>query len=222
MSGFTTKHVFVSCTLLLSLIACGGPPPVATAPVAAPTVEPAPPPAPDLAAIFTATGKPLASFKLTSTDIAEGGKLAQAHVYNGFGCSGGNLSPALHWSGAPAGTRSFAILMYDPDAPTGSGFWHWLVYNLPATTTSLAAGAGEASGKALPAGAGQGRTDFGSAGYGGPCPPPGSGDHHYYFRVHALKIDKLELPPEATAALVGFNINGNTLATAQLVGLYGR
>lgn len=226
MSGFKVRTAFVSVAALLAITACGGPPPAATEPAAAaaPAATPAPaaPPAPDLAAIFTSTGKPTDSFKLTSASFSDGATLAEVHVFNSFGCSGGNQSPALSWSGAPEGTKSYAILMYDPDAPTGSGFWHWVVYNLPATTNGLAAGAGEASGKSLPAGSAQGRTDFGSPGYGGPCPPPGSGNHRYYFRVHALKVEKLDLPAGATAALAGFNINANTLATAQIVGVFGR
>ena len=224
MPGFTVRTAFVSLAALLMASACGGPPPATTEPAAAaaPPAAPAAPPAADPAAIFTSTGKPTDSFKLTSASLADGATLGDVHVFNSFGCSGGNQSPALSWSGAPEGTRSYAILMYDPDAPTGSGFWHWLVCNLPPTTTGLAAGAGAASGKALPADSAQGRTDFGSPGYGGPCPPPGSGNHRYYFRVHALKVDKLELPAAATAALVGFNINANTLATAQIVGIFGR
>jgi hypothetical protein len=207
--------------LSLIVVACGGsPPPPAAAPTEAAPAAAAP--APDLAVIFTSTGKPREGFTLSSGDFAAGARLADTTVFNGFGCTGGNVSPALSWSGAPAETRSFAILMYDPDAPTGSGFWHWVVYNLPASTTSIPAGAGAADAAQLPAGTVQGRTDFGAPGYGGPCPPPGSGDHHYYFRVHALGVDKLELPDGAPAALVGFNINANTLATAQLVGVYSR
>jgi Raf kinase inhibitor-like YbhB/YbcL family protein len=212
------KVSIVRFGLVILLAGCGGapnPPAAVPAPAAAPAT-------PDLAAIFTSTGKPLAGFVLTSNTFAEGGRIADAQVYNSFGCTGGNQSPDLSWSGAPEGTKSFAILMYDPDAPTGSGFWHWLVYNIPAESTALAPGAGDTAGTALPAGTVQGRTDFGSLGYGGPCPPPGSGDHRYYFRVHALKVDKLELPEGATAALLGFNVNANTLATAQLVGIYSR
>jgi Raf kinase inhibitor-like YbhB/YbcL family protein len=223
MYSFKVKTIVVSIAALMAITACGGPPPAAADPsAAAPPPALAAPPAPDLAAIFTSTGKPVDSFKLTSASFADGATLAAAHVFNSFGCSGGNQSPALSWSGAPEGTKSYAILMYDPDAPTGSGFWHWVVYNLPAATTDLAAGAGEASGKSLPPGSAQGRTDYGSPGYGGPCPPPGSGNHRYYFRVHALKVEKLELPAGATAAFVGFNINANTLATAQIVGVFGR
>jgi Raf kinase inhibitor-like YbhB/YbcL family protein len=163
-----------------------------------------------------------ADFTLTSPQFAAGAKLAEAQVYNGFGCSGGNLSPELRWSGVPAGTRSFALMVHDPDAPTGSGWWHWVVWNIPATATSLPAGAGDPAAGLMPAGAVQGRTDFGVPGYGGPCPPPGSKPHRYYFRLHALKVDRLDLPADATAAFVGFNVNANTLGVAELLGTYSR
>src|SRR6266567_2775664 len=118
------------------------------------------------------------SMSLTSTDLKEGATIANEQVFKGFGCTGGNVSPALRWSGAPAGTKSFAVTMYDPDAPTGSGWWHWVVYNIPAAVTSLPAGAGDPGKNLLAAGATQGNTDFGAAGYGGPCPPPGDKPHH--------------------------------------------
>jgi Raf kinase inhibitor-like YbhB/YbcL family protein len=161
------------------------------------------------------------SFILTSPDIAAGGKIAEAQVFSGFGCKGGNVSPALAWHGAPAGTRSFALLMHDPDAPTGSGWWHWLVYNIPASTTSLPAGAGDSQKNLLPAGALQGRTDFGTPGYGGPCPPPGK-PHRYHLRLYALKVDRLDVPADATAAYIGFNVRAQMLGEAQLMGVYGR
>src|SRR5499427_4451609 len=153
-----------------------------------------------------------ASFKLESPTIKPGATLTEAQVFNSFGCSGKNLSPALQWSGAPAGTKSFALTMYDPDAPTGSGWWHWVVYNIPASATSLAAGAGDPKKSLLPAGAVQGNTDFGVPGYGGPCPPPKDKAHHYHIRLFALDTDKLDVPANATAAYVGFNIGAHTLA----------
>jgi hypothetical protein len=162
-----------------------------------------------------------ASFRVTSPDLVSKGRIAMTHVFNGMGCTGQNISPTLQWSNAPAGTKSFAVTAYDPDAPTGSGWWHWVVYNIPATTTSLAAGAGNPNGRSLPSGAAQGNTDFGSRGYGGPCPPPGK-PHHYHFTVFALKVDKIDVPNNATAAFVGFNLNANKLATAGITGLYGR
>jgi len=163
-----------------------------------------------------------AGFTLSSPTIKPGSTLTQAQVFNGFGCNGQNVSPALAWSGAPAGTKSFAVTVYDPDAPTGSGWWHWLVINLPAATTGLAEGAGAADGKALPAGAGQGRTDFGAPGFGGACPPQGDKPHRYIFTVYALKTDKIDVPPDATAALIGFMLNANKLATASFTAKYGR
>lgn len=161
-------------------------------------------------------------FRLTSADIPAGGTIAAAQVFNGFGCTGGNISPALAWENAPPETRSFALLVHDPDAPTGSGWWHWVVYNIPSNIRELAANAGAADGKALPAGAVQGRTDFGTRAYGGPCPPPGSKPHRYNFRLHALKVERLDLPEDATAALIGFNVNANTIARAELTGRYAR
>jgi Raf kinase inhibitor-like YbhB/YbcL family protein len=160
------------------------------------------------------------AFTLTSKDFADGGTIATAQVFNGWGFEGGNVSPALAWSGAPAGTRSFALMVHDPDAPTGSGWWHWIVYNIPAGTSALAAGAGDPQKKLLPAGAVQGRTDYGTVGYGGPAPPPGP-PHHYHFRLYALKVEKLEVPADASAALIGFNVRAQALGEALLTGLYG-
>lgn len=158
-------------------------------------------------------------FVLSSSDIAEGEKLAPAQVFSGFGCEGGNLSPALSWSGAPAGTKSFAITAYDPDAPTGSGWWHWVVFNIPAATTSLPANAG--SGDGMPEGVVQGRTDYGTLGFGGACPPPGE-VHRYIFTVHALAVERLDLDETASAALVGFMTNANSLAEAKITAVYTR
>jgi Raf kinase inhibitor-like YbhB/YbcL family protein len=162
-----------------------------------------------------------AAFTLTSPDIANGKAIAMAQVFNSFGCTGGNVSPELTWSNVPAGTKSFALLAHDPDAPTGSGWWHWVVYNIPSDVTSLPAGAGDPKKNLMPPGVVQGRTDYGTAGYGGPCPPPGT-PHRYYFRLFALKVQKLDLPADATAAFVGFNVNANSLGKAELLGLYGR
>jgi Raf kinase inhibitor-like YbhB/YbcL family protein len=139
----------------------------------------------------------------------------------GFGCAGGNKSPHLRWSGAPAEAKSFAVTCYDPDAPTGSGFWHWLVVNVPANVSELAEGAGSDGGK-LPAGALQTRTDFGRAGYGGPCPPEGDHPHRYLFTVFAVNADKLNVNADTSAAVVGFNLHFNTLARAEIMGLFRR
>jgi Raf kinase inhibitor-like YbhB/YbcL family protein len=159
-------------------------------------------------------------FRVTAPDLESKGRITAAHVFNSFGCSGQNISPALNWSNPPAGTKSFAVTAYDPDAPTGSGWWHWVMYNIPASATGLAAGAG--NGRGAPSGSQQGNTDFGTKGYGGPCPPAGDKPHHYHFKVFALKVDKLDVPGNATAAMVGFNLNANKLATATVTGLYAR
>lgn len=174
------------------------------------------------AAMTVALPAVAADFKLTSADVKAGGTVENTFVFKGFGCEGGNVSPALSWSGAPAGTKSFAITVYDPDAPTGSGFWHWTVVNIPATTSGLVRGAGELGGKNLPAGAVMGRTDFGSAAYGGPCPPKGDKPHRYIFTVFAVKTDKLDIDNNASGAIVGFNLHFNTLAKATFTATYGR
>ena len=163
-----------------------------------------------------------AGFTLSSPTIKPGSTLTDAQVYKGFGCEGKNISPALKWSGAPSGTKSFAVTVYDPDAPTGSGWWHWVVYNIPASATELPEGAGGADGKGLPAGAAQGRTDFGAPGFGGACPPAGDKPHRYIFTDYALKTDKIDAPADGTAALVGFMINANKLGKASFEAKYGR
>jgi Raf kinase inhibitor-like YbhB/YbcL family protein len=160
------------------------------------------------------------TFTLKSKDI--GGQMTLQQVLNGFGCTGQNLSPQLSWENAPSGTKSFAITIYDKDAPTGSGWWHWVVFDLPATTTELKQGAGDASKKLLPAGTIQSLTDFGQSGYGGPCPPAGDKPHQYLITIHALKVDKLGLDAKSSPALVGFYLSGNTLAKASIVAYYQR
>ena len=178
-----------------------------------------------LMAAFLAAGAvavQAAGFTLSSPTVKPGSMLTDAQVFKGFGCEGKNISPALKWSGAPAGTKSYAVTVYDPDAPTGSGWWHWVVYNIPASATELPEGAGGADGKGLPAGAVQGRTDFGAAGFGGACPPAGDKPHRYIFTVYALKTDKIEAPADASAALVGFMINANKLGKASFEAKYGR
>ena len=163
------------------------------------------------------------TFSVTSKDMVPGKPISEAQVYNGgMGCSGQNLSPALSWTNAPSGTKSFAITMYDPDAPTGSGWWHWVVYNIPISTTSLMTGAGDASKNLLPPGAVQGNTDFGTPGYGGPCPPQGDKPHRYFITIYALNTDAMAIPPAATAANVGFNIHAHTIGKATLTARYGR
>jgi Raf kinase inhibitor-like YbhB/YbcL family protein len=163
---------------------------------------------------------PRMSFRLTSKSLKDGGTLPEAHVFNGMGYTGGNVSPHLAWEDAPAGTKSFVVTAYDPDAPTGSGWWHWVVVNLPAATKELAEGAGSAKGK-LPKGALQTRTDFGMPGYGGAAPPPGPA-HRYIFTVHALKVERLDVDENASAALVGFMTHANSLGKATLTVTYGK
>lgn len=159
---------------------------------------------------------------LSSPDIKPGAKIAEEQVLNSFGCSGKDISPALNWSGAPKGTKSFALSVYDPDAPTGSGFWHWVVFNIPPDVTSLPKGAGDPKSDAAPKSAVQSRTDFGVPGYGGPCPPKGDKPHHYHFTIFAVDVDKLDADANTSAAIVGFNLHFHTLAKASLTGLYGR
>ena len=164
------------------------------------------------------------TFKVISNSYKDGDYLAKDHVLSadfGFGCAGGNVSPHLKWTGAPAGTKSFAVTCYDPDAPTGSGFWHWVVVNIPANVTELAAGAGSVGG-ALPKGALQTRTDFGKPGYGGPCPPEGDHPHRYLFTVFAVGAESLPVQADTSAAVVGFNLHFNTLAKAAVMGLFKR
>ena len=163
-----------------------------------------------------------AAFKLTSSDVAANGDMTLKQVYNGFGCTGQNVSPALMWTTPPAGTMSYAITVHDPDAPTGSGWWHWMVYDIPASVTSIPSGAGNAGKPGLPAGALQGMTDFGTKGWGGPCPPAGDKAHRYVFTVFALKVPKLDVPATATSALIGFNLNAMALGKASFTAKYGR
>ncbi len=162
---------------------------------------------------------------LTSDSFKDGDYLGQRHVLSaeyGFGCGGGNESPHLKWDGAPAGTKSFAVTCFDPDAPTGSGFWHWVLVNIPANVTALPVDAGNPASGKLPAGALQGRTDFGKPGYGGPCPPQGDHPHRYLFTVFAVSMDALPVTADTSAAVVGFHLNFNTLAKASLMGLFKR
>jgi Raf kinase inhibitor-like YbhB/YbcL family protein len=161
-------------------------------------------------------------FELSSPDIKPNSMIEKRFEFDGFGCSGENKSPALQWRGAPAGTKSFAVTVYDPDAPTGSGWWHWSVINLPAEVNSLAADAGAVGGAKLPAGARHVRIDYGVAGWGGTCPPQGDKPHRYIFTVYALKTSSLEIPADATAALAGYMINANAIGNASFVAKYGR
>jgi Raf kinase inhibitor-like YbhB/YbcL family protein len=170
----------------------------------------------------TASAQQMDELQVTSTSFGDGDYIPEVHVLGanaGLGCSGGNVSPQLAWSGAPDGTKSFAVTAYDPDAPTGSGFWHWVVVNIPASVSELSAGAG--GGQGLPTGALQTRTDFGMPGYGGPCPPVGDHPHRYFFTVFAVGVDQLQqVTPDTPAAVIGFMLHFNTLAKGELEGLY--
>ncbi|MEM9088033.1 MAG: YbhB/YbcL family Raf kinase inhibitor-like protein [Cyanobacteria bacterium P01_F01_bin.53] len=158
-------------------------------------------------------------FNLTSTTVSEGTTLTNAHVFEGFGCAGENQSPQLSWTGAPEGTKSYAINVYDPDAPTGSGWWHWNVVNIPATTTAIAQNA--SGNDTLPGEALEIRNDYGTIGFGGACPPPGE-VHRYIFTVYALGTESLELPENPSNALVGFMIRANMLESASITAVYNR
>ncbi|KAB8191411.1 YbhB/YbcL family Raf kinase inhibitor-like protein [Nonomuraea phyllanthi] len=156
-----------------------------------------------------------------SDDLRGGETLSDLHVFNDWGMTGQNRSPQLRWSGAPEGTRGYAVTCYDPDAPTGSGFWHWVLFDLPASVTELPQGAGNGPDfKGLPAGAIHARNDYGTREYGGAAPPPGPA-HRYVFTVHALGVDKLGLDGDASPAVVGFTITANTLARGHIIALYG-
>ena len=163
-----------------------------------------------------------ADFRLTSPMIKDQGTIGNEHVYNGFGCSGRNVSPELRWERAPKETKSFAVTVYDPDAPTGSGWWHWSIFNIPPSVTSLPAGAGKPDSGAAPPGSLQSMTDFGQPGYGGPCPPAGDKPHRYVFTVYALKVDQLPVQKEASSAMAGFYLNQNALGKASFTAKYGR
>lgn len=160
------------------------------------------------------------TFTLTSKDL--GGEGTKTLEFNGFGCSGDNQSPHLSWKNAPVETKSFAITMYDPDAPTGSGFWHWVVFDIPASVNELVTNAGSVALKLAPKGAIQSLTDYGIKGFGGPCPPEGHGFHQYIITVYALKTDKLGLDENVNPAIVGFNLWNQTLAKASLIIYYKR
>ena len=159
-------------------------------------------------------------FTLTSSRI--GGQLTIDQVYSGFGCTGKNISPELKWTGAPKAAKSFAVTVYDPDAPTGSGWWHWVIFNIPADVNELKTGAGDPAKKLAPPGSVQSMTDYGKPGFGGACPPIGDRPHRYIITVFALDVPKMDLDEKAGAAYVGFNLNAHALAKASLMAYYGR
>lgn len=160
------------------------------------------------------------TFIVSSTDFSTQKPVANKQVFNGFGCTGENLSPQISWKKAPKGTKSFALSIYDPDAPTGSGWWHWVVYNLPASTSFIPSGIGSIA--QLPVGTVQGLNDFGTHNYGGPCPPKGEQAHRYIVTIKALSVEKLDLPENASPALIGFMTNANSLGKATLTVKYKR
>jgi Raf kinase inhibitor-like YbhB/YbcL family protein len=161
------------------------------------------------------------SFTLESAEVKPNSTIAEAQIFKGFGCEGGNVSPSLNWKNAPAGAKSFAVTVYDPDAPTGSGWWHWVVFNIPASVTSLPKGVGNPASGQTPSGAVQSKTDYGKPGYGGPCPPKGDKPHRYIFTVYALKVDKIDVDENASAAMVGYMINANKIDKASFTATYG-
>lgn len=161
-------------------------------------------------------------FKLESTDLKPGKKMSVDQVFSGFGCTGKNISPALQWQNAPKKTKSFAITMYDPDAPTGSGWWHWIIFNIPATLNSLSRNAGDPASLLAPEESIQSKTDFGTPGYGGACPPVGDKPHRYQFTVYALDTEKLPLDANASGAMVGFNLHQHMIGRATITAFYSR
>ncbi|MDT0644829.1 YbhB/YbcL family Raf kinase inhibitor-like protein [Zunongwangia sp. F363] len=160
------------------------------------------------------------TFSLKSETL--GGQVTFKEEFNSFGCEGENISPQLYWENVPGGTKSFAITMFDPDAPTESGWWHWLIFDIPATITSLPAGAGNLDSGMAPKPAIQSITDFGNSGYGGPCPPEGDNVHTYIITVYALQTPVLGLAPTANPALVSYYLNQNTIEKASLIVYHNR
>lgn len=161
-------------------------------------------------------------FSLKSSDISANATIQLDQVFNGFGCEGKNISPQISWQNAPKETKSFALTVYDPDAPTGSGWWHYLAVNIAANTAELPRGFAVENKFETKNGIKQIRNDYGIYNFGGPCPPKGNKPHRYIFTVHALKVEKLDLAADSTAALAGFMINANSLAKASFTAYYGR
>jgi Raf kinase inhibitor-like YbhB/YbcL family protein len=158
-------------------------------------------------------------FRLTSAEWHDGGSVPSQNVFNGSGCGGFNISPEFHWSDAPSGTKSFAITIFDPDAPTGGGWWHWVIFNIPGTVLELPAGAGNQESKRSTGV--QCRNDFGKPGYGGPCPPPGS-SHRYLVRAYALNVEKLPFGSETPPGKMAKQIEAHSIGIAQLMVRFGR
>lgn len=174
------------------------------------------------AAAITALSIPASAFEISSPAVGSDGTIPLKYTANAFGCTGGNISPPLTWKDVPPDAKSLALTVYDPDAPTGSGFWHWLVVNLPPSVQGLEEGAGDPGNAKLPAGATQARGDAGVSGYLGPCPSQGDPPHHYIFTIFAVKADKLDIDQNASGAIVGFNLHFNTIDKASVTYTYSR
>jgi Raf kinase inhibitor-like YbhB/YbcL family protein len=162
----------------------------------------------------------VASFQVTSDDVQDGQELQQPQLSGIFGAGGEDVSPQLSWEGFPDDTKSFAVTVYDPDAPTAAGFWHWAIVDIPADVTELPRGAGDEAGSGLPEGAFQLRNDGGMARFIGAAPPEGHGRHQYYFVVHAVDVDSLGIDQDATPAFLGFNLFSHTLGRGTIVSWY--
>lgn len=169
-----------------------------------------------LALTFIAVSVFAQNFTLKSDTLK--GQLTKTQEFNGFGCTGENISPDLSWENAPKGTKSFAVTVYDPDAPTGSGWWHWVVFDIPKDKMTLETGFGSKEHKNIV----QSITNYGKSGFGGACPPKGDKAHRYIFTVYALDTDKLGLDKNTNPAVVGYYLNSHTLAKASLISYYGR
>jgi len=159
-------------------------------------------------------------FELSSPHLKSGGTVPDENVFNSFGCTGSNISPELTWTDPPKEAMSFALTVYDPDAPTGSGWWHWTVFNIPASARKLSKGESFKSSKLK--GSIEGRTDYGKPGYGGPCPPEGDKPHRYIFTLYAMKDSKLKLNNDSSGAMVGFTLNAKMIAKTSFTAKYGR
>jgi Raf kinase inhibitor-like YbhB/YbcL family protein len=164
-----------------------------------------------------------AELQISSYHFKEGSQIKEVNVFNGFGCKGQNISPQISIIDIPKEAKSLALTMYDPDAPTGSGWWHWIVYNMPTYTKNIFSSDSKLTKPAIfGRNAVFGRNDYGTNDYGGPCPPIGSGKHRYILTIYALSVDKLSVPNDASAALIGYNINAHTIEKASITAYYGR
>ncbi|SKA64224.1 YbhB/YbcL family Raf kinase inhibitor-like protein [Enterovibrio nigricans] len=157
------------------------------------------------------------AMNLSSPQITEGETLSKGQIFNSWGCKGDNHSPELRWENPPKGTKSYAVTMYDPDAPTGSGWWHWVMINIPGDVNGLRLDAGREGGANLPAGAQMQRNDFGFVGFGGACPPPDAPKHNYQITVYALDVESLGVPADGSPALAGYYILQHRIGEAQLI-----